>query len=308
LVSGVEQYEKFARVKGHITQRMEVCIIFMDLETTGLSVYSDEVVQLGATLVKATLSESGVLVHHDRFPPFCELVKCNRKVCASAAAVTGITNETVKNSQSLLTVLINFEKHLELYLPTGVERVLSGYNISAYDIPLLIADVQRASKVVSKTPQAPHSKAPQSVSKASVVELFRKWRISYVVDMFLFAKNHVDTTMLKRKINGLPSYTLGDVHMALLHRNISGAHNALADTNACADLYTECEAFRSMPVYTPTALHITNFMVAVNISLEKLANRAKVNQRLKDSHQQNVLTMLLKSQKRKRSDDKEKEC
>ena len=101
--------------------------VFFDLETTGLDVSKDRIVQIA--VVKINLSnereEKKVLVN-----PTIPIPK-------EASDVHGITDEMVNDKPTFKQVAKSFYEYIEGY-------DLYGYNIIGYDLPLLVEELLRA--------------------------------------------------------------------------------------------------------------------------------------------------------------------
>lgn len=101
--------------------------VFFDLETTGLDVSKDRIVQIA--VVRINLSnereEKKVLVN-----PTIPIPK-------EASDVHGITDEMVKDKPTFKQVAKSFYEYIEGY-------DLYGYNIIGYDLPLLVEELLRA--------------------------------------------------------------------------------------------------------------------------------------------------------------------
>jgi DNA polymerase III subunit epsilon len=101
--------------------------VFFDLETTGLDISKDRIIQIA--VVKIHLDnqreEKKVLVN-----PTIPIPK-------EASDVHGITNEMVKDSPTFKQVARSFYEYIEGY-------DLFGYNIVHYDLPLLVEELIRA--------------------------------------------------------------------------------------------------------------------------------------------------------------------
>ncbi len=72
--------------------------IVIDTETTGLSHYSNEIIEIAAIRI-----ENGKIVDQ-----FQTLIKPHNVISPSITRITGITNEMVKNSPDILDVLPDF--------------------------------------------------------------------------------------------------------------------------------------------------------------------------------------------------------
>ncbi len=93
--------------------------VVFDLETTGLSSDS-EIIEIGAIKVeKGTITDQ-----------FSKLIKPKNPIPANATLVNGITDDMVRNEQTIEEVFPEFIQFLSGY-------PLIGYNISTYDIPIM---------------------------------------------------------------------------------------------------------------------------------------------------------------------------
>lgn len=96
-------------------------MIILDLETTGLSITSDRIVQIA--MIKGDVEKK-------------TLVNPEMPIPAEATAVHGITNEMVKDAPT-------FKQLSKSILAFIDNEDLAGYNSDAYDIPLLIEEFER---------------------------------------------------------------------------------------------------------------------------------------------------------------------
>lgn len=93
--------------------------IVIDTETTGLSHYSNEIIEIAALRI-----ENGKIIDQ-----FQTLVKPHNIISPSITRITGITNEMVKNSPDILDVLPDFFKFIG-------DSPLVGHNIT-FDLRFL---------------------------------------------------------------------------------------------------------------------------------------------------------------------------
>ncbi len=101
-------------------------LIFFDIETTGLSISTDRIVELCFVKVYPNGNEEAQSL---RFNP-------QMPISAEATAVTGITNEDVKDCPTFK------EKAAELAkIFTGCD--IAGYNSNGFDVPLLVEEFLR---------------------------------------------------------------------------------------------------------------------------------------------------------------------
>jgi DNA polymerase III alpha subunit (gram-positive type) len=190
-------------------------VISFDIETTGLSWYQDQVTEFGAEIV---LWDSGA---HSQtaIGTFARYVRpTSRTITAGAAQVTGITAAMVADKPNVMTVLREFVTYLDdVCKESTCPRILVSYNGFQYDIPMLVAELERA-----------HA--------GSALPYFRQLKIGRTVDVLPLGRGALDTICLKRRKNGSYSYRLGDVYESLCHCALDGAHGALADSHAVLQL------------------------------------------------------------------------
>ena len=97
--------------------------VLFDLETTGISVYKDKVIEIAAIKV-----ENGFISEE-----FSSLVNPKIPIPYYATDVNGITDEMVKDSPA-------FETVLEDFLKFAGEYVLVGHNIQTFDLKFIYRD------------------------------------------------------------------------------------------------------------------------------------------------------------------------
>ncbi len=102
-------------------------IIFFDLETTGISITQDRIIQIGAIKVLADGSEEVKNV----------LVNPTIPIPAGATAVHGISDAEVKDKPKFKQIAKSFAGWL-----AGCD--LAGYNSDNFDVPMLIEEFNRA--------------------------------------------------------------------------------------------------------------------------------------------------------------------
>lgn len=102
-------------------------LVFFDLETTGISVANDRIVQIAVFKqnIDGTQEEKCVLIN-----PLMNIPK-------DASDVHGITNEMVKDSPTFKSISKSFYEFIK-----GCD--LGGYNILGFDLPLLVEEFIRA--------------------------------------------------------------------------------------------------------------------------------------------------------------------
>ncbi|MFR5946598.1 MAG: PolC-type DNA polymerase III [Clostridium sp.] len=92
----VDDYEKFMKFSG-TTKRPGSFVVF-DLETTGLSAKSSEIIEIGA--IRFIASEPSEIFHY--------YVKPKKNITAKITSINGITNEMVKDAPTIEEVLPKF--------------------------------------------------------------------------------------------------------------------------------------------------------------------------------------------------------
>ena len=100
--------------------------VVFDLETTGVSCNSDDVVEISAVKV----------INGEIVDEFTTLVNPGRPIPYSASEVNGITDDMVKDSPF-------FEEALSGFLEFVGDAVLVGHNIHTFDMKFLYRDAER---------------------------------------------------------------------------------------------------------------------------------------------------------------------
>lgn len=108
-----------------LNEYIEDYVVF-DLETTGVSPYNDEVIEISA--VKA---RKGKVVEE-----FSELVNPQRTILFAASRVNNITDDMVSDAPFFDEVLRNFLEFVG-------ENVLVGHNIQSFDMKFIYRDCER---------------------------------------------------------------------------------------------------------------------------------------------------------------------
>jgi DNA polymerase-3 subunit epsilon len=109
--------------------KIEKPIVFFDLETTGLDMQFDRIVQISA--IKYYPNNKIELIEM-KFNPV------SVKISEEANKIHGFTNEILKNEPTFKS------KANELYTNFFKDSDLSGYNILTFDIPFLIEEFKRS--------------------------------------------------------------------------------------------------------------------------------------------------------------------
>lgn len=99
--------------------------VVFDLETTGISAYTDEIIEIAAVKVR-----NGKVVDE-----FTTLVNPGMHIPAGASAVNGITDRMVKDAPTLQPVMESFLSFIE-------DLPLVGHNIASFDMKFIYRAVE----------------------------------------------------------------------------------------------------------------------------------------------------------------------
>lgn len=102
-------------------------LIFFDLETTGISISKDRIIELCAIKIMPDKSRTMML----------QLFYPEMPIPTDASAVHGITDEMVKNEPT-------FREKAKEVAAFFADCDLAGYNIAKFDIPILVEELLRA--------------------------------------------------------------------------------------------------------------------------------------------------------------------
>lgn len=116
-----------------ILQKNKKDIIFFDIETTGLNVDSDRIVELAA--IKYTADE-GMMVKHETIDL---LLNPEIQISTEASAIHGFTNEGLKDKPTFK----DYSTMLFCFFSKN-NPIIAGFNHVAFDIPLLVNEFARA--------------------------------------------------------------------------------------------------------------------------------------------------------------------
>jgi DNA polymerase-3 subunit epsilon len=97
-------------------------LIIFDLETTGLSPYSEEIIQIAAVKMK-----SGRILEEESFATF---VNPGRRISSFITNYTGISNEDVRNAPSPMEALAAFSQF-------AGQSMLIAHNGKRFDLPFI---------------------------------------------------------------------------------------------------------------------------------------------------------------------------
>ncbi|MEO6844476.1 MAG: 3'-5' exonuclease [Ginsengibacter sp.] len=111
--------------------KLERPIVFIDLETTGINIATDRVIEIAIVKI---MPDKTKLVKHKLINPQMPIPK-------SSTDIHGITDDKVKNAPSFKEVANEIKQFID-------NADLSGYNSNRFDIPLLMEEFLRAGIVL----------------------------------------------------------------------------------------------------------------------------------------------------------------
>jgi DNA polymerase-3 subunit epsilon len=116
---------------------LERPLVFFDIESTGLNIATDSIVEL--SFVKALPGVSEPLIKTWRVRPWDYENNCQRPINPSAMEVTGITNEELINEKCFWEIAHEVAQEMK-------DCDLAGFNSAKFDLPLLAEEFERARK------------------------------------------------------------------------------------------------------------------------------------------------------------------
>lgn len=211
--------------------------VYIDFETTGLSVYHDEISQMAA---RAELPEP---------EEFVTYVRTTRAISEGSAAVTKISKvlefgvqkygETPEDAQRRIAEELKKGTTLPKN-PTSKEalemlltwlnslpgpKCLLAYNGFSFDFPMLYSELHRW--------------------HMDPLRKLRQAQVEYLVDPLKWARTDLDRAVLLRKPTGECMFRQCDVYKALFGQDLEDAHDALADITGLSRICS-CEEFNAM--------------------------------------------------------------
>lgn len=113
---------------------LEKPILFFDIESTGLNIASDSIVEISFVKV---LPDGEERIKTWRVKPWDYENNCQKKICASASAVTGIKDEELTDCPKFFEIAEEIVTWLS-------DSDLAGFNSTKFDLPILSEELERA--------------------------------------------------------------------------------------------------------------------------------------------------------------------
>lgn len=122
---------------------LERPLLFFDIESTGLNIASDSIIELSFVKILPGNEER---IKTWRVRPWDYVGKCQRPINPSAMAVHGITNEELVGCPTFYDIIDEVTQWLE-------DSDLAGFNSAKFDLPMLAEEIERVRNFTDKKPQ-----------------------------------------------------------------------------------------------------------------------------------------------------------
>lgn len=205
-------------------------LVYFDFETTGTIWHTDRVTQIGA-------------IYQDKDGKdqlFVQYVYTAHPMHPEAARITGITNESLEEKRKE-GIAIPFEQAVIKFLVwlkrVGEQITLVAYNGATFDVPMLVAEMERIRDV--------------RPAVASTATLFKSVGVCNLLDPLPWNRKRGDEScakygFLRNPETGKYSFSEPNTYEALFKKKLEGAHEAENDVRGLRAM-CEHEAFEGMP-------------------------------------------------------------
>ena len=122
---------------------LERPLLFFDIESTGLNIASDSIIELSFVKI---LPGNEQRIKTWRVRPWDYVGRCQRPINPSAMAVHGITNEELVECPTFYDIIDEVTQWLE-------DSDLAGFNSAKFDLPRLAEEIERVRTFTDKKPQ-----------------------------------------------------------------------------------------------------------------------------------------------------------
>lgn len=115
-------------------------ILFFDIESTGLNIATDAIIELSFVKV---MPDSEERIKTWRVKPWDYAGNCQKKITPSAQAIHGISDEDLKDCPRFADIVDEVVKWLE-------DTDLAGFNSTKFDLPMLAEELERVRRYMNK--------------------------------------------------------------------------------------------------------------------------------------------------------------
>jgi DNA polymerase III epsilon subunit-like protein len=198
-----------------IPQMDDLVLCYVDCESTGLNPMTDQIIQLAA-----------IATQGDRFVgTFNTFVNAETPISDVSQRITGITQDTIAEAPGTKDALCNFFDWVKgVATKSGV--VFLAHNGQQFDFPLIWAEMSRYGLPVRS--------------------MMLKSRCFYMFDTLLWARRHLDRQRVLW-IHGRPSFSLVNLHRALIGSDPEHMHDALSDCVTLKNICDQCPELEVSP-------------------------------------------------------------
>ena len=183
----------------------QLCCIALDLETTGVDVNEDEVIEIGAAGALVTIEDSA-FVGTPTVRSFSTLVTTKRPISEFVQNLTNLAPAAVRAAPPFVDALSTFGAFVD-EVRQDCDLVLVTYNGLGFDLPLLAKQM--------------------AANRIQVDKWFRGHKVVSHVDLLLHVRAHFSFAKFK----------LGYVYQQIFQKEFGNAHRADADAAATLELF-----------------------------------------------------------------------
>lgn len=206
-----------------------ILFIVLDTETTGLSCYSDHIVEFASIGIRNKTNEKPKPKPKSKHSEFILRIRPGKNINPHASKVHKIYDQDVANAPDFTEVYLKWSQWIIAQKTNPKEPVkLIAHNGRKFDFVLLCREIQRSGFNLEE-----EFKRIGIVSILDSVEWFRQH-----IPLYQNLNSNIDQNS-KKLLTGSPkSYKLTDLFQWVFGREMRNAHSALADTKALAKLLT----------------------------------------------------------------------
>ena len=210
-------------------------LLFFDIESTGLSIPTDSIIEL--SFVKVFPEESAPRVKTWRIKPWDYERKCQKHISEEASKVNGITDDMLADCKRFIEVAPEVVEWLK-------DSDLAGFNAAKFDLPMLSEEIERVRKYCLQ--RIGSFDAPE-VHKQKAREMLDAMDIDLHEPLMVDVQN-IYHAMEPRNLRAAYRFYCGG-------RDFENAHSAEADTMATYEvLKAQLDAYREPAPYREQVL------------------------------------------------------